>query len=48
MTIYSKLSCLWERPQALLKTDSITDSVIVIYSKKPEALPKTDSVTDLN
>ena len=44
MAIYNKLSCLWERPRALLKADSVTDSVTVtvIYSKRPEALLKTD------
>ena len=43
-----KVSFLWERPQALLKIDSVTDSVTVIYIKRPEALLKIDSTTDLN
>ena len=48
MAIYSKLSWLWERSQDLLKTDSVTDSVTVIYSIRTEALLKTDSATALN
>ena len=47
MAIYSKLSCLWESSQALLKRDSITDPVTVIYSKRSEALLKTDFATPL-
>ena len=48
MVIYRKLSCLWERAQAFLKTDSVTDSVTVIYSKRPEALLKTYFITAIN
>ena len=48
MVIFSKLSWLWERPQTFLKTDSITDSANVIYSKRHEALLKTDSAKALN
>ena len=47
MAIYIKFSCLWERPQALLKADSITDSVTVNQSKRPDVLLKTDSATSI-
>ena len=39
---------LLERPHGFLKTESVTDSVTVIYSKRPEVLLKTDSATALN
>ena len=47
MAIDIKLSCLWEKPQALLQGDSFTDSVTVNQSKRPDVLLKTDSATSI-